>query len=82
MCRTRDYTIRDPQHVWAVWLQDNWQASPRLTLNAGVRWDVALNSLGENIDFPPFRTAQPHQFEGRLAGRDKRVNTVAVTDVD
>ena len=69
-----DYTIRDPQHVWAVWLQDNWQASPRLTLNAGVRWDVALNSLGENIDFPPFRTPQPHQFDEiapRLGGAFK-----------
>ena len=24
---------------WSIFLQDNWHATPRLTLNAGLRWD-------------------------------------------
>jgi carboxypeptidase family protein len=58
-----NYTINDPQHDIAAWIQDDWQALPRLTLNLGARWDVLLGSLGENINFPPFRTPQPHEFK-------------------
>jgi hypothetical protein len=57
-----NFTINDPQHDWATWIQDDWQALDRLTLNLGVRWDVLLGSLGESINFPPFRTPQPHEF--------------------
>jgi hypothetical protein len=57
-----NYTINDPQHDVAAWIQDDWQIASRLTLNLGARWDVLLGSLGENIDFPPFRTPQPHEF--------------------
>lgn len=57
-----DYTINDPQHDFAAWIQDDWQAAPRLTLNLGARWDVLLGSLGENIDFAPFRSPRAHEF--------------------
>jgi hypothetical protein len=60
---SNDYTIERPRHDVAFWLQDNWRLKRNLTLNLGLRWDFALNQLGEDINFPPFRTPQPHQFD-------------------
>jgi carboxypeptidase family protein len=57
-----NYTIVDPMHVYAVWLQDDWQATSRLTLNLGTRWDVQLGSLGESNNFPPFHTPRGHEL--------------------
>ena len=34
-------------HQFSTWLQDDWRASPRLTLNLGVRYDVDLNLMDE-----------------------------------
>jgi outer membrane receptor protein involved in Fe transport len=59
---SNDYTIERPRHDSAFWFQDNWQAASQLTLNLGVRWDLAFNQLGEDINFPPFRTPQPHEW--------------------
>lgn len=58
-----DYTIERPRHDVAFWLQDNFRVNNRLTLNLGLRWDGAFNSLGEDINFPPFRTPQKHQLD-------------------
>jgi Carboxypeptidase regulatory-like domain len=33
-------TIFEGQPVWAIYFQDNWRVSPRLTLNFGMRYDV------------------------------------------
>lgn len=33
-------SIMEGQPVWAVYFQDNWRVSPRLTLNMGIRYDV------------------------------------------
>jgi len=46
-----------------TWLQDNWQLSRRLTVNLGVRYDVMLGSLAEDLIVPPFRPEeQPHDL--------------------
>jgi outer membrane receptor protein involved in Fe transport len=39
-----------PIHAYAAYLQDTWRLSPRLTLNAGVRWEQEkiANWKGEN----------------------------------
>ena len=58
-----NYTIERPRHDLAFWLQDNYRVSNRLTLNLGLRWDGAFNQLGEDINFPPFRTPQKHQLD-------------------
>jgi hypothetical protein len=48
-------TIFEGQPVWAVYFQDNWRISPRLTLNLGIRYDVQRglrernNSLNRGI---------------------------------
>jgi hypothetical protein len=60
---SNDYTIERPRYDTAFWLQDNYRVHNRLTLNLGLRWDGAFNQLGEDINFPPFRTPQKHQLD-------------------
>lgn len=57
-----DFEIVHPNHNIAAWLQDDWRVLPRLTLNLGVRWDLLLGTVGEDIDFPPFRTTRGHEW--------------------
>jgi hypothetical protein len=45
------------RHVFGTWLQDDWQVSPNLTLNLGVRYDLGLNAFGEEFDFQPWVSA-------------------------
>jgi hypothetical protein len=37
---SRQYTISFNQWVSALYLQDDWRITPKLTLNIGLRWDV------------------------------------------
>jgi hypothetical protein len=41
-------------HVGA-WFQDNWMVNPDLTLNMGIRWDLAYNWSANQWDVPPLR---------------------------
>jgi len=36
----------------AVWFQDDWQTTRRLTLNLGVRYDVSSNQFANDIEIP------------------------------
>jgi Carboxypeptidase regulatory-like domain/TonB dependent receptor len=49
-----DFTFAVDRHVSAGWIQDDWQVSSNLTLNLGLRYDVALNGFGEDYDFQPW----------------------------
>jgi len=40
-------TISNAQQI-GTWFQDDWRATPRLTLNLGVRYDVDLNLMVQN----------------------------------
>ena len=42
------------RHQLAGWVQDDWRATDRLTLNLGLRYDITLNGTGENFDFKPW----------------------------
>ena len=42
------------RQVFGTWLQDDWQLGSKLTLNLGLRYDVALNAFGEKFDFQPW----------------------------
>ncbi|MDA1184828.1 MAG: TonB-dependent receptor [Acidobacteria bacterium] len=42
-----------PSNIFGVWLQDDWNVSPRLTLNIGVRWDMETGN-GAKVNLPPF----------------------------
>ncbi len=44
-----------------MWFQDDWAATNRLTLNLGVRYDLDLGVLGEDIEFLPWLSGnRPH----------------------
>ena len=42
-----------PKNMFAVWLQDDWSVSDRLTLNLGVRYDLETNAYAQNIEVDP-----------------------------
>jgi hypothetical protein len=54
----------------AGWLQDDWAITSRLTLNLGVRYDVALNVFANEIILPPIinepRPNDINNFQPRL----------------
>ncbi|OFW04696.1 MAG: hypothetical protein A3I61_12245 [Acidobacteria bacterium RIFCSPLOWO2_02_FULL_68_18] len=37
-----------------AWVQDDWQMSPRLTFNLGLRYDLSVNASGKEYSVPPF----------------------------
>jgi len=51
-----NHSMDNQRHVWATWVQDDWKATPRLTLNLGVRYDLDIGVLGETIELRPFLT--------------------------
>jgi hypothetical protein len=42
-----------PKHMIALWLQDDWSVSDRLTLNLGLRYDLERNAYGQTIQVDP-----------------------------
>ena len=62
--------ITSPRQVIGTWLQDDWQLTPRLTLNLGVRYDLLIGALGEEAELLPFvpgnRSADKNNVQPRL----------------
>jgi hypothetical protein len=56
----KNFTTPNIQHNTAVWLQDNFRMTPKLTLNLGLRYDLYIGALAEQIELLPFRTKQGH----------------------
>jgi len=61
-----DFNI--PIDSWALFLQDTWRASSRLTLNLGVRWDYVDGIPFDQSRNPNFRTLQAAGQAGRFVG--------------
>jgi hypothetical protein len=76
-----DYSTHDVRPQYGGWAQDDWQASSRLTLNLGVRYDVSVNSNGNHYAVPPFleadRPNDTNNVQPRL-GFAYRVNDATV----
>jgi len=52
-----DFNVHLYSKKFASWLQDDWQISSRLTLNAGLRYDLEMGVFANHISFPPFQEA-------------------------
>jgi len=74
---TRTYTqgigkfeVPNRRDVFASWLQDNWTPAGRITLNLGLRYDLATGMFAEDVDLPPFlkagRPLDKNNFAPRL----------------
>jgi hypothetical protein len=59
-----DWSIDVPRPTWALWIGDTWRASDRITVNAGVRWDVDLGAT----DPPDVNTSSIPLDNGRFSG--------------
>jgi len=46
-----------PLKIFAGWVQDDWQITPRLTLNLGVRYDLETGLWANEIGLEPFLPA-------------------------
>jgi hypothetical protein len=66
---TGTFNFKTPREVGAGWIQDDWQPTQKLTLNLGLRWDVAYGLFGEKFGVPPFlpanRPIQKNRFQPR-----------------
>jgi hypothetical protein len=49
-----NFVFNTNRQVVAGWLQDDWAATSRLTLNLGVRYDLMLNAFVNDVELGPF----------------------------
>ena len=49
-----EHTYDVTRNLFSAWVQDDWAASDRLTLNLGVRWDWDSNGNSESLEFRPW----------------------------
>ena len=72
-----EHTYDVTRHLVSGWVQDDWQASDRLTMNLGVRWDWDSNGNNERLEFRPWLSGDGaranYNFAPRI-GMNLRIN--------
>jgi len=48
-----DPTLNAKNTQWGLYVQDDWNPTSRLTVNAGIRWDYETNQLNNDYVTPP-----------------------------
>jgi hypothetical protein len=84
-------TLEPRAHIAEFFAQDDWQASPRLTVNAGVRYTLnfpsteaygriaVFNLASQRLDFPnSARDLEPHNFGPRVGLAYRASDTFAI----
>ena len=55
---------------YGAWAQDDWTIGPRVTLNLGVRWDLAWNGFAQEVSLAPWmapgRPQDVNNFQPRV----------------
>jgi TonB dependent receptor-like, beta-barrel len=57
------------RHQYATWIQDDWRITPSLTLNLGLRYDLATGVFAEYVSLPPFLTSDRSLDDNNIAPR-------------
>ena len=60
--------LQIPMKQFGVYLQDDWRVTPRLTVNAGVRYDLIVGYQIDQSRNPNFTVLQTAARAGRFAG--------------
>ncbi|MBI4486238.1 MAG: TonB-dependent receptor, partial [Acidobacteria bacterium] len=58
-----------PRYSSAVWVQDDWSVTPRLTLNLGLRYDLEANAFANDIVMLPFLTGHQQDDTNNVGPR-------------
>jgi hypothetical protein len=64
-----DFFTDDTRPQWGFWAQDDWRVNSRLTLNAGLRYDLSLNANAQHYSLPPFVEAGRPEDSNNLQPR-------------
>jgi hypothetical protein len=66
---TGTFRFYNQREVGAGWVQDDWTVNSRLTINLGLRYDIASGLFGEDTAVPPFlpagRSIQKNRWQPR-----------------